>query len=255
MLILERQQRLLDILKQRGSASLEMLSAELDVSVSTVRRDLDRLAERGLIERTHGGAVLLDTSPTTHSGQATAFAGRMADNVEAKRAIGAAAARLIEPNMTILMDAGSTVVYAAQQITVRPIQIATTSLAIAQHFANDEQVEITVVGGKLYPRTSAMVGPLARQALRDLYADICFLSLAALDENAGYNLNTELTRIELAMMDQAERSVLLMDASKFGRRSLVRVAELDRFDEIITDAGVGDQWPASLGSRLTVATR
>lgn len=252
MLILERQQRILEILRQRGSASLELLSTELDVSVSTVRRDLDRLAESGRIERTHGGAVLIETTTVTPSGQATAFAGRMADQVEAKRAMGAAAARLVRPNMTLSMDAGSTVVYAAQQMAVRPIQIVTTSLAIAQHFANDEHVEITVSGGRLYPRTSAMVGPLARQTLRDLYADLCFVSLAALDENAGYNLNTELTRIELAMMEQAERTVLLMDSSKFGRRSLVKVAAMDRFDLIITDSGVGDEWRDRFGERLVV---
>ncbi|WP_428389522.1 DeoR/GlpR family DNA-binding transcription regulator [Mucisphaera sp.] len=254
MLILERQRQLIEFLNERGSADLETLSSQLDVSVSTVRRDLDRLADQGLVQRTHGGAVTTrPNAPAAANGQTTAFAARMADNTAAKQAIGAAAAKLIQPNMTLLMDAGSTVVYAAQQIQVRPIQIATTSLAIAQHFANDDQVEITVVGGKLYPRTSAMVGPLAREALRDLYADLCFLSLAAIDQNAGYNLNLEQTQVEQAMMQQAEKTVLLMDASKFGRRSLVKVADTDRFDQIITDPGIDPIWPTQLADQLTIA--
>ncbi|MEO0586039.1 MAG: DeoR/GlpR family DNA-binding transcription regulator [Planctomycetota bacterium] len=257
MLILDRQQRVLDILREAGSASLEQLSTQLSVSVSTVRRDLDRLADQGLVERTHGGAIPLTTPGTaapSHAAPDTAFAARMADHVDAKRAIGREVAKIVEPNMTLLMDAGSTVVYAAEQITVRPIQIATTSLAIAQLFANDDQVEVTVAGGKLYPRTAAMVGPLTRAALKDLYADLCLMSLAAMDQTAGYNLNLEQTRVEQSMMQQADRSVLLMDSGKFGRRSLVKVAPIADFDQIITDSSVAPHWPTHLGDRLTVAS-
>jgi DeoR/GlpR family transcriptional regulator of sugar metabolism len=260
MLIVERHQRLLEILRSEGSAALEDLASRLAVSVSTVRRDLDALETQGLLQRTHGGAVLREPSGITGANGTggrgafpDAFAARMTEQVQAKRAIGRHAASLVEPNMTLLMDAGSTVVYAAQQITVRPIQIVTTSLAIATHFANDEQVEITVVGGQLYPRTSAMVGAIARAALKELYADLCFMSLASIDESAGYNLNREQTRVEQVMLDQADTTVLLMDASKFGRRSLVKVCEIGRFNGIIADGRVDPYWDERFGDRLIVA--
>ncbi len=255
MLIVERQQRLIEFLKERGSANLDALSTELGVSASTVRRDLDVLEQRGLLSRTHGGAVFRGAEPEPVAPPAHAFAARMAAQVDAKRAIGAAAAALVEPNMTLLLDAGSTVVYAAQQITVRPIQIVTTSLAITQLFANDEQAEVTVLGGQLYPRTSAMVGAITRRALGEVFADLCFMSLAGLDESAAYNINMAQTRVEQAMLEQADRTVLLMDASKFGRKSLVKVAELRKFDSVLADGAVEQGWRSSLGDRLVTAAQ
>ncbi len=252
MLIVERQSRLLEIIKQKQVAELAELCADLAVSSSTVRRDLEALEERGLVKRTHGGAIYqgeIKEKPAPTN----ALASRMLENVDAKRAIGRHAASLVQPHMTILMDAGSTVVYAAQAITVRPIQVVTTSLSIANHYAEDEQVEMILVGGNLYPRTGAMVGPLARQCLRELHADICFFSLAGIDQEAAYNINQEMARIEQMMMERADRTVMLMDATKFGRKSLVKVCALDEIDLTITDTSIDKHWPDRMGERLVLA--
>jgi len=294
MLIVERQQRVLAILRDRKVAELDELADQLEVSASTIRRDLDALASKGLVERTHGGAVylggettstttspnLMDSPLTTHASDGstdTTLAGpngntsnqtngngianvgnpvlaeRLNEQVEGKQAIGKLAASMVQPHMTLLLDGGSTVIYAAKLITARPLQIVTNSLAIANLFAEDDQVELLLIGGNLYPRTGVLVGAIATGCLADLYADITMFSLAGIYDDAAFNLNLPMAQVEQQMIRQATRSILLMDSSKFGRKSLVRVCGLNEVDQIITDNAIDDQWQQRLGERLVVA--
>ena len=252
MLIIERQERVLDFLRERKTAELEELARHLNVSASTIRRDLDTLEQRGLLQRTHGGAVLRADSPSA-PGADLALNKRMMEHADRKQAIGRLAASLVRPNMTLLLDGGSTVIYAAQQITSRPIQVVTNSLAIGNLFADDDQVELLLVGGNLYPRTGVCVGPIATGSLADLHADLCLFSLAGIYENEAFNISLAMAQVEQVMMRQAARSVLLMDSSKFGRKSLVRVCGLDEVDQIISDDSVPGSWIDDLGDRLVLA--
>ncbi len=249
MLIVERQHRLLETLREQKTATLEALGELLGVSSSTVRRDLDALEQQGLVERTHGGAV--------YRGQhkhPIAFSERMNQQVEAKKAIGKIAASLVEAHMTLLLDGGSTVYLAAEQITARPLQVVTNSLTIANLFANDDQVDLIVIGGAHYPRTGVLVGPLATGSLADLHADMLLFSLAGVFDDEAYNLNIEQAEVERVMIRQAARSILLMDSTKFGRKSLARVCGVDDVEQIITDNGISEKWTSRLGDRLVVAT-
>ena len=258
MLIVERQQRLLDSLRKRGTGQLEELAGELDVSTSTIRRDLEALEEKGLVERIHGGAVYRGPDRRTGNGNGDsgiALDTRLQENVAEKEAIARAAAELVQPHMTLLMDGGSTVIYAAREITARPIQVVTNSLSIANHYEGDDQVELLLVGGNLYPRTSVTVGPIATGCLADLHADLLLFSLAGIWEDAAFNINLPMAQAEQVMMQQAAESVMLMDASKFGRKSLVRVCGLDEVDRIITDDSIDSAWRDRLGDRLVVASQ
>lgn len=178
---------------------------------------------------------------------------RIGEHVAAKQAIARHVAAEIQPHMTLFLDGGSTVIYAARAIIARPLQVVTNSLAIAHHFADDEEVELVLTGGYLYPRAGVTVGPIATGCLSDLHADLCLFSLAAIHEDAAYNINMDMARVEQVMMRQAARSMLLMDSSKFGRKSLVRVCGLDEVDRIVTDAGIDPAWRDRLGDRLAVA--
>lgn len=255
MLIVERQEKLLAILRQRKNAEMEELARELDVSISTVRRDLEALESKGLIQRTHGGAIWRDalanegSSPMGHD----ALSRRMNEQVAQKQAIGQMAASLVKPHMTLLMDGGSTIIYAARLIVARPIQVVTSSLAIAQHFADDDQVELTLIGGNLYPRTGVTLGPIANQCLAGLHADMLFFSLAGIYGDEAFNINLTMAETEQVMMRQAARKIMLMDSGKFGRKSLTRVCSLSEIDTIVTDNGVDPTWIQQLGSRLLVA--
>jgi DeoR family fructose operon transcriptional repressor len=265
MLIVQRQQKLLEILKEQRSAQLEDLSRVLGVSTSTARRDLGALEARGLVERTHGGAVYtggpvtvpsLVTAPGLSGNglQASdALAERLNERVEQKQAIGKYAASLVQPQMTLIMDGGSTVIFAARQISARPIQVVTNSLSIANVFADDEQVELVLIGGSLYPRTGVTVGPIATGCLAELHADLMMFSLAGIYGDECFNQNLDMAKVEQAMMQQAARSVLLMDSSKFGRKSLTRVCMTSEVDVIVTDSAVDPSWRQRLGERLVVA--
>src|SRR5687768_2611831 len=127
MISVERQHRVLEILREQKAADLEALAQALNVSSSTVRRDLAALEKQGLVERTHGGAVYRG-----HRQHPIAFSERINQQVDAKRLIGKAAAALVQPHMTLLLDGGSTVYVTAEQITARPLQVVTNSLTIAQ---------------------------------------------------------------------------------------------------------------------------
>lgn len=268
MLIIERQQRVLAILKQQGSAQLEELARALDVSASTIRRDLEMFEKQGVVQRTHGGAVyngpgsiskeseaIAASNEISASGASSsvALSERMNEHVEAKMAIGKYAASLVRPQMTLLLDGGSTVFYTAKQITARPIQVVTNSLSIANLFADDDQVELLIVGGSHYPRTGVLLGPITTGCLADLHADLLMLSVAGIYGREAYNQNLGMTQVEQAMMRQAAQTVMLMDSSKFGRKSLSRVCSIDEVDQLVTDKAIESQWVERLGERLIVA--
>lgn len=255
MLMVERQQRVLEILRGKKTAQLEDMARELNVSASTIRRDLEWLENQGLVERIHGGAVYRgDGPPAPGSAQASmALTERMKQNVEAKRSIGRAAAELVQPQMTVLMDGGSTVIYAAQMITARPIQVVTNSLNVAGLFVDDDQVELILIGGSLYPRSGVTVGALATGAIADLHADLLLFSLAGIYGQDCYNINLAMAEVEQAMMRQAVKSVMLMDSTKFGRKSLARVCGLNEVDNIITDVNVDPSWAIHMGDQLIIA--
>lgn len=276
MLIVERQQRVLEMLRERKAMELDELAREVGVSASTIRRDLDALERKGIVERTHGGAVYKGNTQTLDylhpennveqnggnqnganqnggSQPKVVLTERMQDQIAAKQAIGKYAAAQIQPHMTVILDGGSTVIYAAQQITARPLQVVTNSLAIANLFADDEQIELLIIGGNLYPRTGVMVGSFATGCLADLYADLALFSLAGIYDDAAFNINLAMAQVEQLMTRQATKSMLLMDASKFGRKSLVRVCGLNEVDEIVTDEGIDEEWQTRLGDRLTIA--
>jgi len=256
MLIVERQERVLEIIKRRKAVQLDELARELEVSPSTIRRDLEQLESRGMVERTHGGAVYRGDTRKPDLGAAMpsiALAERMTDRIDEKKLIGRYAASQVQPQMTVLLDGGSTVIYAARLITARPIQVVTNSLAIANIFADEEQVELLLIGGSLYPRTGVLVGPVATGCLADLHADVLLFSVACIYGDEAFNHNLAMAQVEQAMMRQAARSVLLMDSSKFGRKSLARVCGLGEVDQVVTDSGIDPAVRDVVGDRLVVA--
>lgn len=248
MLIVERQKKLLDILKEQKTVQLEALAESLQVSSSTVRRDVEVLEQQGLVERTHGGVIFRPRNTAS-----LALEERLGEQVDAKRAIGAAAAKLVEPGMTLYLDGGSTIQYCIQQIDARPLQIVTNSLSVANFFAADDRVELMVLGGSHYPRTGVLIGPITTQALAGLHADLMLFSCAGVFEHEVFNSNLVMAEIERLAIRQAARKMLLIDSTKFGRKSLARICAVDDLDLLITDGNIHERWPRTLGDRLQVA--
>lgn len=234
MLIAERQSLLRELLSQRGMSDLESLASELNVSQSTVRRDLELLEQQGLVQRTHGGVIWIQER--NGIGRPYAFDQRMGYQIPAKRRIAAAAKALVSPGETILIDGGTTTFYFAQEIAGIPLQIVTNSLPIADLFRNDDSVELIVTGGLLYPRYGVLLGPLTEQIISTIHTRTMFFSVAGIHDGALYNQNMLLVQAEQRMMLQAQRIVLLADSEKFGQQALARLCALDEIDTVVVDA-------------------
>lgn len=261
MLIAERHNLLQELIAQRGISDLDSLAAELKVSASTVRRDLEQLEQKGLVKRTHGGVIWAGASSTLPSNNPLAslpyaFDQRMSYQVEAKRQIARAARKLVSPNDTILIDGGTTTFYFAQELVGTPLQLVTNSLAVANLFLNDENVEMVLTGGLMYPRYGVLLGPMMEHTLDTIHTKTLFLSVAGIDDGALYNQNQLLVQAERKMLAQAQRAVLLMDSIKIGQRALARLCELSRIHTVVTDSAATAEQRRSIeaaGCELIVA--
>lgn len=233
MLAIERKQRLLSILRERKTATLDALASELGVSGSTVRRDLESLESTGDVERTHGGVVWIGDR---HAGRPYAFDSRLNYATDAKRKIARAARKLVTPGQTILIDGGTTTLYFAEELRGLHLQIVTNSLPIAELYQNDERVELILTGGLAYPRYGVLLGPIAEYLITTIHTQTLFLSVAGVHEGWLYNQNLLLVQVEEKMIRQSQQIVLLVDHSKFGQQALSKLCELDRVDTIVTDS-------------------
>src|SRR5256885_9240339 len=220
-------------------ADMDTLAAELRVSSSTVRRDLETLEQQGLVKRTHGGVIWVgDKSSGTRP---YAFDQRMGYQHDAKRAIAKAARALVSPGQTVLIDGGTTTFYLAQELLGQPLQLVTNSLPIANLFLNDEHVELILTGGLMYPRYGVLLGPTAESTLATIHTKTLFLSVAGIHQGSLYNQNLLLVQTERRMMEQAQQVVLLVDAEKFGQQALARLGDLSEIDILVTDAGLSPE--------------
>lgn len=246
-----RRSKLIDIIRHQGFATLPDLTAELGVSESTVRRDLNRLVEEGTAKRTHGGVVYTGPAP-----KAPHFVGLKQANWNYKKQIAAAAAKMVQPGETILLDGGSTTFELAQLLLGKSIQVITNSLPVANHFVDDDSTDLVFVGGVVQSKTGVALGPHATNMLKSLRCRKAFISSAGITESGLFNSNMLLVETEKAMIDCADQTILIADSSKFGQTSLARVCGLEQIDHAIVNAELDDKWQNVLKSaavQLTLA--
>jgi DeoR family transcriptional regulator, fructose operon transcriptional repressor len=237
-----RRERLRGIIRARGFVSLPDLRDQMQVSESTIRRDLDLLEEQGEAQRTHGGVFC--TAPTATLGL---FEDRSSGNWEQKRRIAEVANQWIDEHDTILLDGGSTTYELARQLVHRRLQVVTNSLPVANLLASSPTTELILLGGLVDPRTGVMLGEPARQSLQGLQVQKAFLSIAGADSSGYYNSNLLLVELERAMLQAAQQTFIVADSSKFGRTSLARLCELSQVAGVISDAGLSTDWQQLLG--------
>jgi DeoR/GlpR family transcriptional regulator of sugar metabolism len=243
-----RQKRIEEYLHKVEFASLEELAQQVGASTSTVRRDVATLAETGALRRTHGGARLANP----HSDEFT-FTSRDTRQITEKEAIGKACAELIEPNQTVIIDAGTTAYHAAKHLEAKTPQIITNSLPVANFFAAANRVELILSGGVIYPRLGVLVGPLAVEAFSKIHADVAIMSGGGITLDGVTNSHGLLIEIQREMIRAAQRVIFCFDSSKLGRRSVSALCGLDCIDTIVTDhAAPGDLVESLRGHGLEV---
>jgi DeoR family transcriptional regulator, aga operon transcriptional repressor len=240
MLAEERRQKVREIIEEKGKITVEDIVSKFSVSAVTARSDLDVLAKRREVMRSHGGAVR----------QLSAFVDyplRFKESIHhaEKVRIGQAAIQLIRPNNNIILDSGTTTVQIARQIKsarIHPLTVITNALNVANELAETEGVTLVVLGGILRPASNSMVGPQAERMLQDLHADHLFLGVDGLHPDVGYCTPDILEAQLNALMIRISNEVTVVaDASKFGKRSLSLIGNIDCARRIITDTGVNPQ--------------
>jgi DeoR family fructose operon transcriptional repressor len=247
----ERRARLLELVRRRGFAALPDLADELQVSESTIRRDLDALEQSGSAKRTHGGVFYTGPSP-----QLAHFEQRQSAQWEFKRIIAQAASELIDDGDTILLDGGSTTYELARLLVGRPLQVVTNSLPVANLFTSSDRADLVFIGGYVHARTGVCLGPYANEMLASLRAQRAVLSVAGADTSGYYNSNMLLVETERCMMKSADEAIVVADSTKFGHTNLAHVCELSEVDTLVVDHAISEDWRSRLiaaGVRLVVA--
>jgi len=226
----ERQKRFEEHLSKVEFASLDELSELVDASISTVRRDLDLLESKGVLRRTHGGAMLANVKSDEFP-----FSARDTHQLNEKEAIGQACAGLILPNQTVIVDAGTTCFHVAKHLEAKSPHIVTNSLPVANAFSSSAKIEVVVTGGVIYPRLGVLVGPLAVGSFAQVHADVAIMSCGGITTEVVTNSHGLLIEIQRAMMQSARRVILCVDHTKFGRQSISELCTLDAIDTLITN--------------------
>jgi DeoR/GlpR family transcriptional regulator of sugar metabolism len=236
MLTEERRQVILDRLQRDGKVVAAELSASLEVSPDTVRRDLRELADAKLLRRVHGGALPAAVG-------ARPYAARLEQAPEAKAAIARATGRLFRPGQVILLDSGTTTLEVARQLPPElEATVITNSPPIAVALADHPSVDVTVVGGMLAKDAHALVGAVTVEALRSVRADILVLGVCSLHPEIGIT-TTELEEsyVKRAMIANAAEVVAVSAADKLGSAAPYVIAPLEELTYVVTEDGASPE--------------
>jgi DeoR/GlpR family transcriptional regulator of sugar metabolism len=229
-----RQDHIREAVRAKGSCLIKDLAESLGASEMTIRRDLDALAERGLVIRTHGGAAIAERISFEFE-----FLHRVNENRQAKEAIAIAAAELVADGQAIMMDSGTTTLALARRLRGRHgLTVITTSLPIAAELQYHKQARVLLLGGYLHAASPDVSGALAESNLEQLRADLAFIGCDAIDnEGAVFSEAPEVARLLIKMAASSQNAYVVADSSKTGKTALCRYGSLKDFDGLITDAG------------------
>jgi len=219
-------------IREHTYADLRTLATEFGGSISTVRRVLDTLEQRGIVRRHHGGASLIQRDALA---QEYDFLARTQKFVDEKFAIASLVAEQVQPGMTVILDGGTTTYAVARLLAGKRLQVITNSLPVASLFGDVGNAETMVVGGNIYGRLGALVGPLCEQAFDQSHADLAILGGAGITENGIWNYNALIVSAQRKMIAAAERTIFVVDKSKFGRKALNLTAAFEKRFTVVTD--------------------
>ncbi|MBQ7915169.1 MAG: DeoR/GlpR transcriptional regulator [Firmicutes bacterium] len=233
MLAMDRRTIILERIQQNSSVRVTELAQEFQVTEETIRRDLEKLEAEGLVTRTYGGAVLVQSGTTDLSIHV-----RETQNTEGKRRIAMKVAEMIEDGDTLMVDSSTTSMFVARHLKGRSnITMITNSVRIPQEVAVQENIKIILTGGVLRPSIMSMVGTVTEHALDRYYVNKAIIGCKALEVEAGtYEPHERESIIKKKMRQNARTVILVADHTKFGKKSFVRTLGIADIDILVTDA-------------------
>ena len=242
----ERHSRILALLQQSGSISVAQLSERFRVSEVTIRKDLSYLEQQKKLYRTHGSAILI--SPYISDRHVNE---KEKKNVVEKQAIGAAAAALIAQNDSIIIASGTTMAFLAREIKPEGrLTVITAAVPVTQILSQDPDIDVIQLGGITRTSSVSVVGPFAEQMLRNFNCSKLFIGVDGVDPEFGLTTTNMLeASLNRAMIEAAQKVVVLADSSKFGRRGFSKICDLESGDRIIPDRNNQPVYLGRLGER------
>jgi DeoR family glycerol-3-phosphate regulon repressor len=227
----ERQQRIRELIRQRGETRVDELAATFAVSAETIRRDLARLARDGVIQKVHGGARPLRVFSEGSRVE------RAAEGAEAKARIGRRLAEIVEPGETLFMDSGTTTVACAEALSgTDNLTVVTNSIEVAQRLGRGANAAVYLLGGAFQPADADTAGSLVIEQIGRFQADRAILTVAGLEIVAGATDSSfDAAQIARAMIGRAGATIVVAHAEKLGRRAAFRVCSLAEIDLLICD--------------------
>ena len=241
-----RREALLAWIHERGEGRVEALAAEVGASEVTVRRDLAALERQGLVDRTWGGA-----RPHVALRYRGDHLERAARGEAAKRAVAAAAARLVARNMVVALSGGTTLTLLARMLRGRPINVVTNAVNVAAELHGSQATKVIVTGGALKADAYELVGAAADAIIRAYHVDLAFFSCSGVDEDGYGRRDHAEAAIVRAFRRSAARTVMLVDQGKLGRGYRARVAALGEVDQVIVDGPLPLAWRERLAAGRT----
>lgn len=232
MIEFERNKEIMNILYQKGSASVSEIEQMLGASSATIRRDIKKLFDQGLIIRYRGGIAL----PNTSYGHEPSLEERESQNLNAKRIIGETAAHLINKRETIGIDVGTTTLELAKALLNRhDITIFTYSIPIV-YMLSHSKINVYLTGGRVEPKELCLGGSIPREIIRQYHFDKFFLGAAGIDEKGEISdFGIDSIETKRAFIENSKEIILLIDSGKFGKVSFKTICSLDKITTIITD--------------------
>ena len=238
MMASQRREKILELLKEDGSAKVIQLSKIFKVSEVTIRQDLEKLEQDGLVKRAHGGAFLKEVEDHVRSCELLNQA-----NLDKKAVIGQQAAQLIEEGEAIILDSGSTTTEIAKNLIGRKnLTVITNALNIALILGAETGIDVIVTGGEFKPPTLSLTGQKSADFFHDIQVDKLFLATAGISLRSGltYPSLSDIV-VKKAMIDVAETVYLVADSTKIGKGAFASLGALSLIDYIITDSDIGKE--------------
>lgn len=235
----ERRQIITTLVRERGSVQVAPLAERFGVSMQTIRKDLHFLTQRGVAERSYGGAMLAGVVNVTAE---PAVEAKRAIHTDEKTRIGRLAASMVAPGESVVLDSGTTTLQIAHHLPDdEDITVLTNDLDILDALARKERINVVMLGGALRRRNRAFYGAQTVGALDDLRVDKLFLGVDGFDIEYGITTHYEPeAMLNRKMVEAARQVIAVTDGSKFGRVCLHRIIDIADIDDLVTDETVPD---------------
>lgn len=243
MLALERQHMIMDRIQKDKSVKVVELSKQFGVTEETIRRDLEKLAKKGIVKKTYGGAILMSYREDKES-EDPSFDHRVKENTTSKAKIGRVIAQLLEDGETIALDSSTTCLEVAKQLPEhRQLTVITNGISVITTLSVYEDVTVISTGGTLKSASLSLIGPTAKHNIRSYYADKAVISCKGIDLARGVMESNELEKeIKQALIGIARETILAVDHAKVNKSSIHKLIELNQVDCIVTDAPLDEAW-------------